>query len=563
MKKNIYTLGVLLLCCFFGEASLFAQNSFVIPFQAVARNLEGEEIRNQPVEVKVSLGTFLDTEGISYEEIHYLNTDEYGYFNLLIGSGQPLKNDFFDLNFSKAPMQVAIAVRGSGQENFYLLNQQSLQTVPYAFHARSTDRVPELSLRSQSIYWTTSGNNKTRPPIHFLGTRDAQDLVFKTDSTIRKVFTKEGQVQIYSGVSGSDGEKSSYALTIEGSRQGIHIQVEEGTPDNDNNFLSFANEEGEIVGRVEGQTRAELLASEEYQNQIEQFTLQLISLAADGVGLGVETGGFFAAAASAAATVFFAWQVPGWTVAGAGAGVQGVTVATEAISLADALAEFIRILTENLGVVYESGNGDYAEWLPKTFPTDDLLPGEIIGVKGGKISRATHGADHFMVVSMKPILLGNAPLDADEEKNYEKVAFLGQVPVRVKGAVAEGDYILPSGKNDGLGIAVNPSELPAYRHKEIVGIAWEAAEEAPLNFVNVAVGLHRNNLADEVQELSDEVDALIVRLGLEEHPALQAQPNSKKNTTTKVALSEELKKLALLYKKNIENQVQPIWQKDN
>jgi len=560
MKKIIYTLGVLILCALFGAASLLAQNSFAIPFQAVARNQQGVELRDQAVEVKVSLGAFLEDRGVTYDEIHYLKTDENGYFNLLIGRGQPLENDFLDLDFSKGSMQIAISIRGTGQEHFYLLNQQQLRTVPYAFHARTTDRVPELSTRSQSIYWTTSGNNKTRPPIHFLGTRDAQDFIIKTNNEIRKVFTKEGQVQIYSGVSGADDEKSSYALTIQGSEQGIFIQVEEGTPDNDNNFLSFANEEGEIIGRVEGQTLAELLASEEYQNQIEQFTLELISLAADGVGIGIETGGFVAAAASAAASIFFAWQVPGWTTAGVGSAAQIITAATEAIALGDALAEFIRILTENKGVVYESGNGDYAEWLPKAFPTDDLLPGEIIGVKGGKISRATFGADHYMVVSLKPIILGNAPMDATEEKGFEKVAFMGQVPVRVSGPVAVGDYILPSGKNDGLGIAIAPSKLPAYRHKEIVGIAWEAAEDAPVNFVNVGVGLHRNNLADEIQDLSDRVDALVERLELEDHPAFQPKNPRKEKGKENAILAN--RQLAAYYLEIITKQAQPVWQKN-
>lgn len=559
MKKIIYPLGVLLFATLFCSTALVAQNSFAIPYQAVARNLQGQVMPNTPLEIKVELGTFLDNQATIYEEVHYERTNDEGYFNVLIGNGQALKNNFADLNFAQAPLQIAISIKGTGQKRFYLLNQMDLQSVPYAFRARSATRIPEESLRSQSIYWTTSGNNKTRPPIHFIGTRDEQDFVVKTSNEVRKIFTKDGQVQIYSGVTGADTEKASYPLTIEGSDQGIYIQVTEGTPNNDNNFMTFANEQGETVGRIEGQTIAELLASEEYQNEIFQFTLELVALGGDGAGLGVEIGGFVAAVSSAAASVFFAWQVPGWTTAGAGAGVQTASVATNAIALADALAEFIRLARENIGVTYESGSGDYAEWLPKQDLADDLLPGEIIGIKAGKISRTTFNADHIMVVSTNPIILGNTPQN-ERKQNFEKVAFMGQVPVKVRGAVAIGDYILPSGKNDGFGVAISPADLPARRHKEIVGTAWTAAKAAPVNVVNVAVGLQQNDLADEVQELSDRIDALVERIGLEDHPAFQPKSPRKEKGKENATLAHQ--QLAAYYLEIITKQAQPVWQKN-
>ena len=73
-----------------------------------------------------------------------------------------------------------------------------------------------------------------------------------------------------------------------------------------------------------------------------------------------------------------------------------------------------------------------------------------------------------------------------KEEDYEKVAFMGQVPVKVFGKVNMGDYIIPSGKNDGIGIAISPSKINTTNVKQIIGIAWENFEGvASFNMINV------------------------------------------------------------------------------
>ena len=72
---------------------------------------------------------------------------------------------------------------------------------------------------------------------------------------------------------------------------------------------------------------------------------------------------------------------------------------------------------------------------------------------------------------------------------------MGQVPVKVHGLVKEGDYILPSGDNDGFGIAVSPENLKLDQYQKIVGIAWSASNTIQSNYVKVAVGLNANDVA--------------------------------------------------------------------
>jgi hypothetical protein len=148
----------------------------------------------------------------------------------------------------------------------------------------------------------------------------------------------------------------------------------------------------------------------------------------------------------------------------------------------------------NIGVTYQSGSGDYAEWLQKSDSGEKFIPGDIVGVKGGFISRTTNNADHFMVISHNPIVLGNMP-DEDKAPDYEKVAFMGQVLVRISGKVYPGDLILPSGKNDGVGIAVSPGNIEPDQYHKIVGIAWSESLSDLSGFVNIAVGINANILA--------------------------------------------------------------------
>ena len=159
------------------------------------------------------------------------------------------------------------------------------------------------------------------------------------------------------------------------------------------------------------------------------------------------------------------------------------------------------------GVVYGSGGADYAEWLPRLVEEEKMLYGQIVGVKGGKISKNTEDVDQYMVISKAPIILGNMPPEGEKDQ-YEKVAFLGQVPVMVMGETQVGDYIIPSGKNDGIGLSVSPNELTLEQLPLIVGRAWSASDNDTFSYVNVAIGLNKNDIANIVAQQQKELDNL-------------------------------------------------------
>ncbi|MBX2826814.1 MAG: autotransporter adhesin family protein [Flavobacteriaceae bacterium] len=168
----------------------------------------------------------------------------------------------------------------------------------------------------------------------------------------------------------------------------------------------------------------------------------------------------------------------------------------------------------DLGVVYASSGADYAEWLEKENTNESFKIGEVIGVKGGKISRKTEGADHVLTISKAPIVLGNMPDEARKE-DFEKVGFMGQVPALVRGKVNQGDYIVASGLNDGYAIAVSPETIGLEHLKRVIGKAWSSSTSDAPSLINVSVGLKSSEWVrimesqeSRIQEMEKRLNAL-------------------------------------------------------
>ena len=137
-------------------------------------------------------------------------------------------------------------------------------------------------------------------------------------------------------------------------------------------------------------------------------------------------------------------------------------------------------------VAFETSGADYAEYLPKKDISEHIDAKQIVGVKDGLITKNTSGAQQILVMSSAPIIAANDP-----QKNYSHyglVAFLGQVLTNVTGPVNKGDFIIASGKNDGKGFGVAPSNLQPEHYSRIVGRAWSSTSSQGDSVVNVAIG---------------------------------------------------------------------------
>jgi len=173
--------------------------------------------------------------------------------------------------------------------------------------------------------------------------------------------------------------------------------------------------------------------------------------------------------------------------------------------VADPMTAAISFGTSFLGgITYESGSGDYAEWLERADHNEKMGIGDVVGVVGGMISKNTEGASQLMVISWKPIVLGNMPEEGKEQFS-NKVAFMGQIPVKMRCSVKQGDYIVPSGYSDGFAKAISPKDITADQLDNVLGVSWEDAPDYGVKFVKIAVGLKPHEMVSVIKDHSKRI----------------------------------------------------------
>lgn len=185
-------------------------------------------------------------------------------------------------------------------------------------------------------------------------------------------------------------------------------------------------------------------------------------------------------------------------------------IAEEAANLA-LLLFWIAYLQITRGVSYGSGSCDYAEYVPKYYPEEIILPGSVVGIKNGMVTQKTSECDgcQFFIISTSPIIKGNMPEQETDIVNMALVAMLGQVKSRVVGPVKLGDYLIPSGKQDGSSRAVSPADIQPSQLSQVLGVVWEVESSVfDYTIVNVAVGMHMNIAGQHIQKLESRVTKL-------------------------------------------------------
>jgi len=286
-----------------------------------------------------------------------------------------------------------------------------------------------------------------------------------------------GQVTIHSSQEGNGAVPLQHALVVDAVDQGIAISVDQSIPSGSNNFVTFFNRNGGAVGRIEGQTWYEYLLSWDRLIQAISVAGQTVALVINVTSDLASDSGFDGSDLVSLGTLL---------------AVEGATTLKNMLSL---------------GVAFESGGADYAEYLERVTEGEKMSFGDIVGVFGGRVTKRTAGAQQVLVVSAAPAVVGNMPA-AGKEHLFEKVTLLGQVHVKVIGPVRQGDYVIPSGLEDGSGVAVSAEMMTADEFTKIVGRAWDSSPSAGLKYVKIAVGVNSGDLARLVKTHEDEIAAL-------------------------------------------------------
>ncbi|KAH8043254.1 hypothetical protein JL721_13165 [Aureococcus anophagefferens] len=130
-----------------------------------------------------------------------------------------------------------------------------------------------------------------------------------------------------------------------------------------------------------------------------------------------------------------------------------------------------------------SSRADLAEWLELRDPAEPVGPGDLVECVDRKISREITGRGVLFIVSTEPFFTGNVPSDEVLPRG-RAVAMIGQVPVKVRGAVRESQCLAASGEDDGTAVASDcPTGIKAME-------AAEASESFELVRALVNAGSH-------------------------------------------------------------------------
>lgn len=494
---------------------------------------------NTHLDVKFNI---LDENGeLEYQEIHKTSTDQYGMINLIVGRGIPSQNNFTDILWYgvKKELEVEIKLNASfeklsKQELFYLpVNKFQNLIIDNDLTVGGTSNLNgdlivngtttlnnSLSVTNNSpvdfsgnlvVNGTTNLNNSlsvnNQSPANLTGTLNVDgattlnnkltvtnnanthltgELVVDNNALFNKKVNIKDQVTIHAALPFDSDNYNNYPLRVEGSGQGIAIKLESDLPNNDNNFITFYDSKGKAIGNIEGQTAAEVASDPQYIYDISILTAEL-AVAGASIGL--------AAIPIASAGV--------GVVVGSDIGQIAIATADFAMVTANAAA-YNAFAYSNLGVTYSSGSADYAEWLEKTNTKEVFSPGDIVGIKNGKITKNTTNAEQILAISTKPAILGNVP-DENVKENFEKVAFMGQIPIKIKGESKLGNYIIASGKNDGYGYSISPENINPLHYKNIIGIAWSNVliNKYGEKFVNTSIGI-TTKIMSELAEKHEE-----------------------------------------------------------
>lgn len=135
------------------STGLLAQNQG-ISYQAVARDAGGQLLANENIAVKFSIlqNNPAPTGLLVFQETHNTSTNDYGLFNLEIGSGNVLNGMWGAIDWPAGPHFLQVEIdEGSGYIN---MGTTELVSVPYAKHANTADALTDPD-------WDRSGNDLT------------------------------------------------------------------------------------------------------------------------------------------------------------------------------------------------------------------------------------------------------------------------------------------------------------------------------------------------------------------------------------------------------------------
>ena len=155
--KKLLTLSTIYLLLFTVVKAQIPPAAF--NYSAVARNAQNNPIANTTIGIQI---TILKTSALGtavYSENHFVNTDQFGLFNLTVGGGAVQSGSMSAIDWSNDNYYLKVGMDANGGTNFLTMGTTQLLSVPYALYAKSagTTQYQTLSISNDTIYLTNGG----------------------------------------------------------------------------------------------------------------------------------------------------------------------------------------------------------------------------------------------------------------------------------------------------------------------------------------------------------------------------------------------------------------------
>lgn len=130
-------------------------------YSAVAHNASGLPIASTTIGIQISILKTSPTGSTQYIENHFVNTDAYGLFNLVIGAGAIQSGLMATIDWTNDNYYLKVGMDVTGGTNFLTMGTTQLLSVPYALYAKSAGSVSGGASETDPLFSASVANGIT------------------------------------------------------------------------------------------------------------------------------------------------------------------------------------------------------------------------------------------------------------------------------------------------------------------------------------------------------------------------------------------------------------------
>lgn len=136
-----------------------AQTPQGIPFQAAARNANGNILANTAISVRFTIHDSTANGVTVYQETQNATTTQQGMFGLNMGMGTPVNGTFAGINWGNNAKFMQVELSTNSGSSYTDMGTTQMMSVPYALYAKtaeSSNNISNGTANNQMLYWNGS-----------------------------------------------------------------------------------------------------------------------------------------------------------------------------------------------------------------------------------------------------------------------------------------------------------------------------------------------------------------------------------------------------------------------